>query len=239
MIKLQLDTASDISIISESTFKKLYVNNATEVTNTAKSATCKLPLSSQFVCNVKFRDRVAMVTCYVTPIKDLNILGLDWMDALKLNDFTIKNLCNVVKAKTKGNIYNINDKILLLKSSFSEIFDGKFGLCTKTKAHLTVKANQEPVFRPKRPVAYAVQHLVEEELQRLQNTGVISQVNYSEWTAPIVVIKKANGSIRICADFSTGLNNALEPHQYPLPLPEDIFSKLANATLICPTRFYK
>lgn len=227
MVKLQLDTASDITIISESTFKKMNVNNVTEVTNTAKSATGKLPLSSQFVCNVKFRDRLAMVTCYVTPIEDLNILGLDWMDALKLYDFTINNLCNIVKAKTRGSVCNINDKISLLKSSFSEVFDGKFGLCTKSKAHLTVKANQEPIFRPKRPVAYAVQHLVE-ELQRLQNTGVISQVNYSEWAAPIVVIKKANGSIRICAGFSTGLNNALEPHQYPLPLPEDIFSKLAN-----------
>ena len=109
------------------------------------------------------------------------------------------------------------------------MFEETLGLCTKTKAHLTVKSNQEPVFLPKRPVAYAEQNLVETELERLQQIGVISQVNYSELAAPIVVIQKPYGSIRIFADFSTGLNNALEPHQYPLPLPEDIFSKISNS----------
>uniref|UniRef100_A0A5S6QRB2 Reverse transcriptase domain-containing protein n=1 Tax=Trichuris muris TaxID=70415 RepID=A0A5S6QRB2_TRIMR len=42
----------------------------------------------------------------------------------------------------------------------------------------------------------------------------------------MVVMKKRNGSFRICADFSTDLNDALELHQYPLPLPEDVFTVL-------------
>ncbi|EYB85899.1 hypothetical protein Y032_0289g1517 [Ancylostoma ceylanicum] len=41
-----------------------------------------------------------------------------------------------------------------------------------------------------------------------------------------VSLSKSNGSLRICADFSTGLNDALDLHQYPLPLPEDIFATL-------------
>ncbi|KAK6736007.1 hypothetical protein RB195_018965 [Necator americanus] len=32
--------------------------------------------------------------------------------------------------------------------------------------------------------------------------------------------------IRFCADYSTGLNDALEQNQYPLPTPEDTFTKL-------------
>ena len=32
--------------------------------------------------------------------------------------------------------------------------------------------------------------------------------------------------IRVCADFSTGLNECLWDHTYPLPTPEEIFSKL-------------
>ncbi|EYC28568.1 hypothetical protein Y032_0007g3292 [Ancylostoma ceylanicum] len=55
---------------------------------------------------------------------------------------------------------------------------------------------------------------------------VLSPIDHSEWAAPIVAVQKKNGSIRLCADYSTGLNDALEQHQHPLPTPDDIFAKL-------------
>ncbi|XP_065094589.1 uncharacterized protein K02A2.6-like [Ochlerotatus camptorhynchus] len=69
---------------------------------------------------------------------------------------------------------------------------------------------------------------VDDELDRLETAGIITPVKHSDWAAPIVVVRKASGAIRICGDYSTGLNDALQPHQYPLPLPQDIFAKLAN-----------
>ena len=44
------------------------------------------------------------------------------------------------------------------------------------------------------------------------------------------MVKKANGKVRLCADFSTGLNDALDIHQYPLPALEDLFTKLNGGT---------
>ncbi|XP_055639967.1 uncharacterized protein K02A2.6-like [Toxorhynchites rutilus septentrionalis] len=114
------------------------------------------------------------------------------------------------------------------ESEFPSVFTDKLGLCTKTKVKLELKENCKPVFRPKRPVAYAMYDAVDCELDRLEQLKVITPVDYSEWAAPIVVVRKANGTVRICGDYSTGLNAALQSHQYPLPLPEDIFSKLAN-----------
>ena len=38
--------------------------------------------------------------------------------------------------------------------------------------------------------------------------------------------KQKSNQTRICADFSTGLNDALQDHHYPLPSPEEIFNKL-------------
>ncbi|CAH8448460.1 unnamed protein product [Schistosoma curassoni] len=111
------------------------------------------------------------------------------------------------------------------------VFREGLGECTKAKALLTLKPEVAPVFRPKRPVPYAALPVVEQELERLQKLGVIEPVNFSEWAAPIVVVKKTNGSVRLCADYSTGLNEALETHQYPLPLPEDLFAKLNGGKL--------
>ena len=38
------------------------------------------------------------------------------------------------------------------KNKFSDIFQGGFGCCTKSKATLRLKENSKPVFRPKQAV---------------------------------------------------------------------------------------
>ena len=69
---------------------------------------------------------------------------------------------------------------------------------------------------------------VEEELDRLEHTGVIRQFGSSEWAVPIVCVSKKNGKIRICGNYKVTVNSALDKEQYPLPHPEDIFAKLAG-----------
>lgn len=46
-----------------------------------------------------------------------------------------------------------------------------------------------------------------------------------------MVVKKTTGSVCLYGDYSTGRNKALETHQYPLPLPEDLFAKLNGGKL--------
>lgn len=103
--------------------------------------------------------------------------------------------------------------------------------CTKVKVSLALKDEAQAVFRPKRPVAYHALGKIDDELQRLLNSNIISPTDYSEWAAPIVVVQKPNGSIRICADYSTGLNKALKQHHYPIPTPEQIFATLSNCSI--------
>ena len=56
---------------------------------------------------------------------------------------------------------------------------------------------------------------------------MLSKVEFSEWAAPTVYIRKKKcKEIRVCADFSTELNAALKDYHYPLPCPEEVFNKL-------------
>nr|CDJ98010.1 RNA-directed DNA polymerase (reverse transcriptase) domain containing protein [Haemonchus contortus] len=117
-----------------------------------------------------------------------------------------------------------------LKVSHADVFKTGLGRCTKTKATLRLKPDAHPVFRKKRPVLYAYVAALDEEIDRLLAEQVLSPVDYSAWAAPIVVVKKSNGTLRLCADFSTGLNDALMLHQHPLPTPDDVFAKLNGGT---------
>ncbi|CAF1610778.1 unnamed protein product [Adineta ricciae] len=50
--------------------------------------------------------------------------------------------------------------------------------------------------------------------------------DFSKWAAPIVAVPKPGEKARICADFSTGINQAIDIDQYPLPRPDDLFAVL-------------
>lgn len=69
-------------------------------------------------------------------------------------------------------------------------------------------------------MSYAALSVIDQELDRLEGLSVTRLVNCSLWVAPIVVLRK------VCAEFSTGLNNAIEGHTCPLFIHEDLFVKL-------------
>jgi hypothetical protein len=63
---------------------------------------------------------------------------------------------------------------------------------------------------------------VERELSILENEGLLSNVDTSEWASPIVSVMKPNGSVRIYGDFKTTVNPMLNVDQYPLPRIDEL-----------------
>ena len=126
----------------------------------------------------------------------------------------------MVKSKQTENFVN------KLKSEFNKVFADELGCCTKTEVRFELKDNVKPVFKPKRKVLFSSSETIDKELGRLEENEVIKKVDYSEWASPTVYAKKKNNKIRVFADLSTGLNECLSDHTYPLPTPEEIFSKL-------------
>jgi len=70
---------------------------------------------------------------------------------------------------------------------------------------------------------------VKEELKRMEQQGVISKVEEpTEWCAPMVVVPKRTGKVRICTDL-TELNKSVMREKHPLPSVESNLGQLAGA----------
>ena len=65
----------------------------------------------------------------------------------------------------------------------------------------------------------------------LVKEGKIVKINYSEWVSPIVSVKKADGSLRMCVNFKRTVNPQIRCDIHPLPIPEDVFATLADGTV--------
>ncbi|XP_065094662.1 uncharacterized protein K02A2.6-like [Ochlerotatus camptorhynchus] len=219
-ISLQLDTASDISVISEQSWRHIGIPTASPATIQAATASGK-PLKLEFQCSCEVVNKGEKHQGRFFVVKQqLNLLGLDLIDTFNLGSVPMDQFCNQISSYPTS--------ISSLQAAFPAVFNDEPGLCSKAKVKFTLRECKSPVFRPKRPVAYAMCSTVDAELDRLERANIITLVDFSEWAAPIVVVRKASGAIRICGAYSTGLNDALQPHQYPLPLPQDIFARLAN-----------
>ena len=57
---------------------------------------------------------------------------------------------------------------------------------------------------------YALRTKVEQELDRLEKSGIIEPVQFSEWAAPIVPVVKRDGAIRVCGDYKLTANQDFE-----------------------------
>ncbi|XP_041766349.1 uncharacterized protein K02A2.6-like isoform X2 [Anopheles merus] len=221
-VKLQLDTASDITVISEGLWRDVGQPPLMAATVKAKTASQNyLQLKGEFDASITIASRTQQATIRVARA-NLFLLGADVVEAFELGSIPMDQFCS--------NIDAVSTPESVWEKRFPTVFKG-MGLCLKSRIKLEIKEGSHPVFRPKRPVAYAMLQTVDEELDRLEALKVITPVDYSDWAAPIVVVRKANGKIRICGDYSTGLNDILRPHEYPLPLPEDIFAKLARCQI--------
>lgn len=77
-----------------------------------------------------------------------------------------------------------------------------------------------------RKVPYALQHLIEAQLDDTIKRDVIEPINYSEWATPTVYIPKGEKEVGICGDYKLTVNPQLEVDQYTLPTANDLFTTL-------------
>ena len=102
-------------------------------------------------------------------------------------------------------------------------------------AVITHRLNVNPSFKPvkqkRRSYGPERQKAINEELGKLLQENAIREVEYLEWLANVVLVKKANGKWRLCIDF-TDINRAYPKDIFPLPRIDLIVDATAGHKLL-------
>lgn len=229
-IKLQVDSASDLTIISASNWQKLGKPALTPALIAPGSASGHpINIWGKFRCTVKANGKNDSGDCFVSA--RLNLFGSDWMTKLGLWDIPLSTVCHQVKLNTTSDDVKSTSLTKRAMQQFPDLFKEGLGKFNRTTASMTLKKDSKAVFIRARPPPFAAMKPIEQEIMRGIHQGVYTATEYSDFAAPIVVVKKKNGKIRICGDYSTGLNDELEPNKFPLPTADQIFASLTGCEI--------
>ncbi|KRY56478.1 Uncharacterized protein T03_3767 [Trichinella britovi] len=221
-IRMELDTGAAVTIVTPECWKSIGSPKLNRATVMLRSFTGhQVNLKGETMVTVEGDTGTRKLVLRVAKNGATNVMGQDWINAFGASEtlrslLTNKKEVNAVESRTQNDVC----------TEFPEVFEDGLGHCTKVKAHVELKDGVVPVFRKPFPLAFAMHDAVEKELERYVDMGVLTPIDRSAWAAPIVTVKKPNGKIRICADFSTGLNDRLMVDSYPIPRPEDLYQAL-------------
>ena len=114
------------------------------------------------------------------------------------------------------------------KLSFA-LHDDDYGRTTLLQHHIVTDPQAAPVYQRPRPIPLRVRKDVELEVNNMLKAGIIVPSS-SEWSSPIVVVKKKDGGIRLCVDYRA-LNDVTVKDSFPLPRIDDLLHALHGASL--------
>ncbi|EOY19242.1 Uncharacterized protein TCM_044240 [Theobroma cacao] len=84
-----------------------------------------------------------------------------------------------------------------------------------------------PISIPPYRMAFAELKELKDQLEDLLDKGFI-RPSVSPWGAPVLFVKKKDGSLRLCIDYLQ-LNKVMVKNKYPLPRIDDLFDQLQGA----------
>ena len=228
-VSFELDTGAALTCMSKAKFSQLNLSN------------CKLIDSVKTLCvangqtvNVSMIAKTSVrfngsshgeMPLHVVDSCFPTLLGRDWIEVIFGPDWFTR-LVNAATVSTGDD--NVKFAEEMKKSS---IFQPGIGVVKGYEARLDLKEGARPKFCKARVTAFSIRDKVETTLRNMISEGLLVPVDHSEWASPIVPVAKPDKSIRVCGDYKSTLNPALDTKTYPLPTVEECFASIAGGQL--------
>ncbi|KAL0536993.1 hypothetical protein IC582_025965 [Cucumis melo] len=195
-------------------------------------------------CQIEIAGHVIEVTLLVLDMLDFDvILGMDWLAANHASiDCSRKEVAFnpplMASFKFKGEGSRLLPKVDMSLSpapvvrDYSDVFPEELpGLPPQREIEFAIELESGTVPISRAPYRMAPVELKElkVQLQELLDKGFI-RPSVSPWGAPVLFVKKKDGSMRLCIDYRE-LNKVTVKNKYPLPRIDDLFDHLQGATM--------
>ena len=213
-VKFRLDTGADVTVVPASYFKK----NSPLIKQPDKT------LYGPGHTELKVVGKVSAVLSTSSASSEQDLFLIEDLKEPLLGSPAIKALQLI-------GINAVHEKKENYRESHPKLFDG-LGKMKTSKYTIRLEDNAQPyaIATPRR-LSLPMKKRVQEELQRLEDADIIRPITTpTDWCAPIVVVPKSNGKIRLCIDF-TKLNESVKRENYPLPTTDQLLAQLDGATL--------
>ena len=216
-VLLEVDTGAAYTIMSQSTFRELWPHrrlDKSKITLCTYSGESLEVVGSTNV-QVNYNSQTSQQSLLVVVGSGQTLLGRNWLCHIHLDWQAINQV--------------IPTPVQTVLKRHESVFQGGLGALKEYQAKITVDSNATPRFCKSRSVPYAYRELVEKELNRLVQEGILEPVEYAEWASPIVPVhKKDKSSVQVCSDFKQTINPVSRLDRYPIPKVEDLFTSLAG-----------
>uniref|UniRef100_A0A251SFU3 RNA-directed DNA polymerase n=1 Tax=Helianthus annuus TaxID=4232 RepID=A0A251SFU3_HELAN len=157
--------------------------------------------------------------------------GLKLMSCTKAQRYLRKGyvafLAHVTEERSKSK--SIQD--IPIVRDYPEVFPDELpGLppVRQVEFHIDLVPNANPIAKAPYRLAPSEMQELSKQLQELSDKGFI-RPSYSPWGAPVLFVKKKDGSFRMCIDYRE-LNKLTIKNRYPLPRIDDLFDQLQGAS---------
>lgn len=234
--KFELDTGSPVTILSLADFNKLKLKvDVQECPNIRFRAYNKqLIVPFGFVhIPVTYHNQTSREILFIVSENFTPILGRIWIRKLQIID-----LPDVDEEELDFAVLHTEMEDSIFKQ-FADTFTTRTEAIPNIAHNLKLKPTATPVYRAARPIPFALLPKVNEELDLLEQEDIIEKIDYCQWGTPLVIVPKANGSVRLCADYKITVNQHLEPGHHPIPRVEELFQQLHGSTYFCLLDIYK
>ena len=102
------------------------------------------------------------------------------------------------------------------------------GVTHAYKIHLPLKEGAIPFRHAPPRLGPEARAFVESETAKLERAGIIYRTNESPYSSRVVIVRKKDGTMRLCQDFRSA-NRLLKPHDSPLPRMDQAIQQCSEA----------